>query len=864
MTLEAGTRIGPYEILAPLGAGGMGEVYRAHDGRLHRDVALKILPPDFASDADRLRRFEQEGRAASALSHPNVLAVFDVGFHGDQPYVVSELLEGETLRERLAVSPLAPRKALEVAVQIARGLAAAHEKGIIHRDLKPENIFVTRDGRVKILDFGLARLTRVPSMGREDTEAPTTPLRTESGLVIGTAGYMSPEQVRGKSVDHRTDIFSFGAILYEVLTGQRAFRRESGIETMNAILKEEPERLAGASVSFTPGMDRVLRRCLEKNPEERFHSASDLAFALESMATDSGESSAASTSQRAVSGLASTRRPRRGIAAAAAVLLLAGLLAASYWLGRRGAPAELSLHQLTFRRGIISTARFAGGETVVYGAAWDGDPYRLFTARLSSPEATLLPLPAADLLSVSQTEELAISLDRRFLFGWMQAGTLARVALAGGAPREIAENVLDADWGPVDALAVVRSVQGRHRLEYPIGTVLAESGGWMSHPRVSRDGARVAYIEHSIYGDDRGLVALVDREGRRRTLTEEYSSAQGLAWSPDGKEVWFSASREGVNAALRAVTLAGKERTILASPGRVSIRDAAADGRVLLSRETVRGVVMVSVPGGDSERDISWLDSTSICDMTADGSAVLLTESGQAGGRSYGVFLRRTDGSPAVRLGNGQGTAISPDGRWVLSILPGRTTELRVLPTGPGDARALPNGDVERHHWARFLPHGDGVLISANARGEAARRIYVQDLKGGRPRPVTPPGIAFLLPVPPDGRHVCTAGPDGKVVLYPLDGSPPRELPGLKAFDIPLAWTADGSAVWVRRAGSDPVALDRVDVATGRGTPARVLVPRDPAGLQGIGNIVMTPDGSRYSYTYFRVLSDLFLVEGLR
>jgi hypothetical protein len=842
----------------------MGEVYRAHDGRLHRDVALKILPPEVATDQDRLRRFEQEGRAASALSHPNVLAVFDVGFHGELPYVVSELLEGETLRERLSVGPLAPRKAMEVAVQIARGLAATHEKGIVHRDLKPENIFVTRDGRVKILDFGLARLTRVPGGAREDTEAPTTPLRTGSGMVIGTAGYMSPEQVRGRSVDHRTDIFSFGAILYEMLTGRRAFHGESGIETMNAILKEEPARLAGASPSFAPSLDRVLRRCLEKNPEERFHSASDLAFALEAMSVDSGESSSPSAGFGAFSGVSRARRPRRGILAAAALLGVAALLAAAWWLGRRGSPGEPSLHQLTFRRGIISTARFAGGETVVYGAAWDGEPYRLFTARPSSPESTLLPLPAADLLSVSESEELAISLNRRFVFGWMQPGTLARVPLAGGAPREIAEGVFDADWGPGGTLAIVRSVEGRHRLEYPIGTMIAESGGWMSHPRVSRDGTLVAFLEHTIYGDDRGMVALVDGKGGRRVLTDEFSSAQGLSWSPDGKEIWFTAAREGVNAALRAVTLDGKERTILAAPGRVSIRDASADGRVLLARETVRGVVMVSGPGGESERDMSWLDSSSISDIRDDGSAILLTESGQGGGRSYGAFLRRTDGSPAVRLGDGQGTALSPDGRWALSILPGRATELRLLPTGPGDARTLPNGEIERHHWARFLPRGEGVLISANATGQAARRIYVQDLEGGPPRAVTAPGIAFLLPVPPDGRHVCASGPDGVAALYPLDGSPPRRLPGLEPNEIPLAWTADGSAVWVRRAGSDPVAVDRVEVATGRRTAARVLSPRDPAGLQGVGHIVMTPDGSRYAYTYFRVLSELFLVEGLR
>ena len=279
MALVRGDRLGPYEILAPLGAGGMGEVYRARDPRIGRDVAIKVLPPSFSKDADRLRRFEREARSAGVLNHPNVLVVYDVGESESSPYIVSELLEGESLRERLATGPLPSAVAVEYAAQIARGLAAAHEKGIVHRDLKPENIFVTRDDRVKILDFGLAKLT-LPEAAREEVTAAPTVSGTEAGVTFGTVGYMSPEQVRGHPADSRSDIFSFGAVLYEMLGGRRAFQSGSAVETMNAILKEEPAPLASPGRTIPPAVERVVRKCLMKEPASRFQSAADLCFAL--------------------------------------------------------------------------------------------------------------------------------------------------------------------------------------------------------------------------------------------------------------------------------------------------------------------------------------------------------------------------------------------------------------------------------------------------------------------------------------------------------------------------------------------------------------------------------------------------------
>ena len=335
MTLRAGIRLGPYEILAPIGAGGMGEVYRARDERLKRDVAIKVLPASFSTDPDRLRRFEQEAQAAGALNHPNITAVYDIGRHEGAPYVVQELLEGETLRSRLAGGPVSPRKAIAYALQLAHGLAAAHERGIVHRDLKPENVFVTKDGRAKILDFGLAKLVPMPGEGSASgSHVPTTAGDTEPGVVMGTLGYMAPEQVRGKPADPRSDIFSFGAILYEMLSGDRAFRGDSAADTMSAILTKDPPDLSATNRSVPPGLDRVVRHCLEKSPDERFQSARDLAFGLDSLSDVGGPATAA----RSVPAVGPSRTRILALAGLVAVVLLA--VGGVAWLRSRAKPID--------------------------------------------------------------------------------------------------------------------------------------------------------------------------------------------------------------------------------------------------------------------------------------------------------------------------------------------------------------------------------------------------------------------------------------------------------------------------------------------------------------------------------------------
>ncbi|MGH8631130.1 MAG: protein kinase domain-containing protein, partial [Burkholderiales bacterium] len=411
----------------------MGEVYRAHDPGLDRDVAIKVLPAGLAADADRLRRFEQEARAAAALNHSNIIAVYELGMHEGAPYVVTEVLEGQTLRDRMRDGPIPARKAIEYAQQVAKGLAAAHDRSIVHRDLKPENLFVLQDGRVKILDFGLAKLIR-PEAADLSTDAPTMPSQTDPGMVMGTMGYMSPEQVRGLPTDHRTDIFTLGAILYEMLSGKRAFQGETAADTASAILREEPPELSEATRNLPPGVEHIIRHCLEKNPAERFQSARDLAFDLERLSGISGATSAVRAAEPA--GPRSLWKPLL-----AAVLLLA-LVAAGFVAGRKisSGPglASTGSTRLTFRRGFVWTARFApDGKTVVYGATWDGKPMEIFSTRPESPESRSQGFTAADVLAISPSGELAILVNHGFAQTFAARGTLARVPLTGGAPREI-------------------------------------------------------------------------------------------------------------------------------------------------------------------------------------------------------------------------------------------------------------------------------------------------------------------------------------------------------------------------------------------------------------------------------------------
>ena len=852
-----GKKLAHYEILEQIGSGGMGEVYRARDERLSREVAVKVLPSSLLGDPDRLRRFELEARATGQLNHPNILSVYDTGEHEGVPFVVAELLEGKTLREITSGSPLPVRKSLDIAAQIARGLAAAHRKGIVHRDLKPDNLFITDDGRVKILDFGLAKLL-LPESGETAADDAPTQAQTDVGAVMGTVGYMSPEQVRGQAVDYRSDIFSFGTLLHEMLTGAPAFRAGSSVETLNAILQSEPPETSRTNPDVPPGLDRIIQRCMEKNPDERFQSASDLGFQLEALTTPSGP----------ITKPLLTETPRRRSAARPLLVAAVGLaaVAASFFVGRQTGPPELSptYTQLSFRQGTIYSARFAPeGQSIVYSAAWDGAPTKLFTTQPGSPGSRSLDLTRAEVVSVSRTGELAILLDPAFTMGWMRSGTLARVPPVGGVPREILENVQDADWNPDgETLAVVRELGGKYRLEYPTGNVLFETEGWLSWPRFSRDGRWIAFHHHERRGDNRGRVVVVDLNGDAKYLSDSFSSMAGLAWSSSGREVLFTAGRVGMVRALYAVDLAANQRLVDGAPADMVLQDVSEEGDVLLIRNTARRGMIGLAPGETDERDLSYLDWSRPSALSADGKWLLFEEQGQGGGPDYSVYLRGTDGSTPVHLGNGMSCALSPDGRWAMTVTAGSHRELIAVPRGPGEAEIF---DVPglKVNYGMWFPDGRRLLINASEENQALR-LYEFDPDQGNPRPISPEGTKFPFVMSPDGSYVVAIGPDDVLRIYPVAEGDPRSIPGARVGDVPLRVDELGESLFVTRRGELPTRLERLDLESGARSPWLELAPSDKAGLLDVGFILLSADGKSYVYSYRRMLSTLYFVDGLQ
>jgi eukaryotic-like serine/threonine-protein kinase len=869
--LIPGTRLGPYEILSAIGAGGMGEVYRARDARLGRDVAVKIVPPAVAANPDALARFERETRAVAALSHPNILTIHDVGTSDGTTYAVMELLEGQTLRARLDGGALPPRKAVDIAVQMSRGLAAAHDRQIVHRDLKPENVFVTADGSVKILDFGLARQTGRPTVPAADsaTMAPST----EPGVVLGTVGYMAPEQVRGEPSDHRADIFALGCVLYELLTGRRPFQRDTAAETMTAILKEDPQDPDRSDVVVAPAVVRTMRRCLEKRPEERFQSARDLAFALESaMETSSASGGRAGTGEPELKfGPTYAKfRPTFGRAIAlgfVAGAALAGLVATVMLRQRPAGMAATStptFRRLTFDLGTIRDARFMpDGQSVIYSAALNGDPLRLFMTRTDSQESVRLSLPDARVLSISKSGEMAISLGHTFE-GWMGMGTLARTSMLGSAPRVLLEQIREAEWSPDGAeLAIVRRVGGLEQLEFPAGHVLYKSSGYISDIRFAPDAARIAFTDHPLFADDAGAVSMVDRAGKRTVLWDGFISVRGLAWSADGTEIWFTATSGGVERdAVYAVTPAGRHRVVMASPAGLKLYDIAPDGRALLGLETVDRRVEALLAGSTEPRNVAIRESSTSQWLAKDGSRLTISDQTTA---RYTAYVLQAGGSAPVELGEGNSYGISPDGRWALA-LPVTGAPVLLHPTGAGKTRELPNPESLLFDTAAWLPDNRRVVLFGQQAGKPGRG-YVQDIDGGAPRPFTAEGVTGLrwwsLPVAPDGSRVIARGEDGVAAFFRLSDGAREVVPGLRSGESPIRFSDDGHALLVARGNGLPWVVERMDIATGRRTPAVEIRARDAAGLR-LSILDVTPDGRHWVHSYSRLLTDLFVVKGLK
>ena len=852
--LKTGTQLGPYTIVSLLGSGGMGEVYRACDTRLSRDVAIKVLPAAMAKDGERLRRFEQEAKATGMLNHPNILAVFDFGLYEDAPYIVSELLEGQSLRELLRNGRPPVRKAVDYAIQIAHGLAAAHEKGIVHRDLKPENIFTSKDGRVKILDFGIAKLSK-PDVPDEETRFYDSNVNTMAGAVMGTPGYMSPEQIRGKAADPRSDIFAFGAILYEMLSGKRAFDGASLTDINAAILRDDPPEISQTDPTIPHGLEHIVRHCLEKNAEERFHSARDLAFALQGLSVASGTQSRVAQGPRVQ--FSRWKLPLY-TALAAVIALICGI-----WLGKHlGYTQPHAFQQLTFRRGTIHFARFTpDGNTVIYGAKLNGEDLAIFTSRPGSLESRSLEIPKADILSISSTENMAILLPD-------EGNTLAEVPLSGGAPRRRESNIQFADWSPDGAgLAVVRDAGVKNQLEFPIGKVLYSTAGYVTNPRFSADGKLIAFIDHPSHRDDSGSVVIIDLSGKRTLLSTGWASAMGLAWSPKGDEIWFTASRTGDDRQLWAVDLSKHERILLSTPDILTLQDIS-HGRVLLSQDDVHAEVMGMLAGSEKERDYSWLDLSAAVDLSADGKMLLMDESGQAGGENAATYLRRVEDSVPVQLGQGEAAALSPDGKWALSFTSGSSPKILVEPTGVGQPKEITNDEIASYQFASWLPDDKRFVFAGNAADHAAR-LYVQDIDGGKPRPITPEGIDVSdigggFAVSPDGKSVVLMSFNDEIFIYPVEGGNPRKVTGNTTGDVPIGWSEDGRALYLYREGEGHFQIYRHDLAAGKSTLFKELKPSDLAGIDSMNSVLFTPNGKWYAYSYQRNLSHLFMIDGVK
>jgi hypothetical protein len=834
----------------------MGEVYRARDTRLGRDVAVKIISPELAGNPDALARFEREARAVAALSHPNILTIHDQGSSDGIAYAVMELLEGETLRARLERGALPPRKAVEIAAQIARGLAAAHARQITHRDLKPENLFLTSDGSVRILDFGLARQAVASGMGREHSETVAPP--TEPGIVFGTVGYMAPEQVRGEASDHRADVFALGCVLYEMLTGRRAFARASAAETMAATLQEDPPEAEGAGIA--PGLLRTLRRCLEKRPDDRFQSTQDLAFALESAREVSSPPAGGALADQQ----ARRRLPNGGVGflLGTALTAIVGLVVFRQAMPAPPVPVAPSFKRLTFETGTIRDARFTpDGQSIVYGAAWGGAPLRLFMTRTEVPESVRLALPDARLLSIARSGEMAVSLGHAPA-GWMGEGTLARSPVLGNAPRPLLERVREAEWSPNGKdLAIVRQQNGQEQIEFPAGTVLYRVPGHITTPRFSPDGSRLAFGDHPVAGDDAGSVSVVDLKGNRTVLSEGWLSVHGVAWSADGREVWFTATggtHDGDS--LYAVTAEKRLRTVFSGPVGLTLHDIATDGRVLLGREAESVRVEALMAGATEVRTVSEGELSSGQWISRDGRYVPLTDQRKP---QYAASLLDAGGQ-VVPLGEGNATAISPDGRWVLAV-PAAGAPIFVHPTGPGTPRTLPNPDGLTFDNAAFLPDGGRVVLFGQGPGHAVRG-WVQDIDSGPPRPFTPEGVRVprwaCLPVTPDGRRVIAADESG-LAFFALEDGAREPVPFLREQEWPLAFGPDGRSVLVAHGNGLPTTVERVDLTTGRRTPLLEVRAREAAGLLWSW-VAVTPDARYYVHSYTRLLSDLFVVDGLK
>jgi len=881
-----GETIGPYEVLSELGSGGMGTVYLAQDARLGRKIALKLLPPQFTNDKDRLRRFQQEARAASALNHPNILTVYEIEQKADIHYIATEYVDGVTLRQLLSTDQLELDRILSIATQIASALQAAHAAGIVHRDIKPENVMIRSDGYIKVLDFGLAKLT-------ENEFAPTTS-ETNPGVVMGTPRYMSPEQARGLDVDLRTDIFSLGTVIYEMVTGRVPFEGETTSDIIAAIIKDEPEPMSLSVPELPSEFEEVVNKALAKDLGLRYPTIAEFGSDLQRLKDGIQLNALArftsdnSTRRQTVSRLGSTdpqaqqntdpfsRKTsiRWAISAALGLVVLVAVVTVLF-LNRHGKPAPApsannrqTTRQLTNRDGFISASRFApDGKGVIYSAGFDGKPLELFFTDAEGSDARTAGIQSAALKSVSRTGKIAVLFD--FELNWSDGfnGTLAILPADGGKPETVMEGVDDAAFAPDgNSLAIVRSVLGEQQLEYPSGHVLYKSSGWMSYPRFSPKGDKIAFFEHPL-GDFSGSVAVLDLASQKKTdISTEWRSLKGLAWNPRNNEIWFGGSRIGKKLSINAVSLTGQLRMhVYEVPGvGARIDDISDDGKMLINQGISNHTTMMVLEGksgNEVDSQFAWATSA---DLSADGKTLLYYDWGwesREASEGNSVYLRKLHSSGRTRLGPGKALALSPDGNWALTLQTTPQPQLVLLSTSSTDPKILPNRGMKEYYYASFFPDGRQILFTGvEVRPDAAIRSYVQDINTGDVRPLTEEWTTALR-ISPDEKTAITLQPDQTYYLQPLDGGDPKPISGLESGDEPIQWSNDGRAVYVIGAGEFATKIYRVNLATGNRREWKTIDPPNKVGLVGLelnpGGILITPDGKVSVYTYWILLQQL-------
>jgi serine/threonine protein kinase len=868
MTLRAGDRLGPYEITALLGTGGMGEVHKARDTRLGRDVAIKVLPAHLSANPELRARFEREARAISQLNHPHICSLHDIGSQDGVDYLVMEHLEGETLAGRLAKGSLPLTDVLRYGSEIASALDCAHRSGIVHRDLKPGNIMLTKGG-AKLMDFGLARPMRLSPVAGALSESPTgsRPITAE-GTIVGTFQYMAPEQLEGKETDARTDLWALGCVLYEMATGERAFEGTSQASLIAAILKEQPRPILEVQPMVPAVLRAIVERCLEKQPEERFQSARDLGFALETLG-GSGSRCIGTAEMLPSRGLSRVPALAAGSVLGAAIIFLAvGLAWWQQWPPFR-VPAQPTYERITFRQGSVMAARFTpNGREVLYSAAWEEEPLQTYSVSLENLQEQPVGPSGANLLNLTAKGDALLLLGARqrpdvpatptTASGF--TGTLAVAPWVGQlVPRERLKGVLAADISPDGTLAVVREEAGRCRLELPPGIVRAETAGTFGPVRFSPTGEFLAFDEHPVESELTSRVSLLDlRTGQAKVIIGPSDWLEGIAWN--GSELWCS-----VLDSIVAARPDGSTREVLKLLGYVILEDISPSGRVLVSRHDWRFGLLAFGEEGAPPQIISrdtwpWLE-----DLAADGRIVFAE---QLNPKTGGLYVASGDGMAAVKVG-GEDTSfasLAPDRPWLASWYQGPPPRIVVLPTGAGEPRELAAAGLEACNGLGWT-HDGRILVSGFEAGRG-KRIYLQDPEKGSLTPVTEEGIysdAFTPPkVSPDGTSFLARSKDG-VVIVPLreQSAEPRLVKGVEVGEKVVGWCADSRKLFVVRWGPLPLQVWTLDPDTGRREKARTI---DPKGYRGPSaeNIFLTPDGKRGAMMTRLWHSELYVVTGLR